>query len=92
MHLCFAPRRVLRDNGSLRRLSSPSARDVECAELNFVVMFAKVQGVEIRDAINVQDDGLAIEHTSLLANLASGLNDPVIKRPARTSPKTKTSA
>jgi hypothetical protein len=44
------------------------------------------------DPALAEDDGLAIEHKSLLADLASGLKDPVIKRPARTSPRMKTSA
>jgi hypothetical protein len=62
------------DKGSLRRSSSPSTRDVEGAKLLFVVMLARVQGVEVRDAIDVQDHGLSFEYEALLTDFAGGVH------------------
>jgi hypothetical protein len=44
------------DNGSLRRSSSPSTRDVEGAKLHLIVMLAGVQGVAVRDAIDAEHE------------------------------------
>ncbi len=42
-----------------QRLGSALGQDIECAELDFLVVLAGVQGVEVGDAVDAEDDGLA---------------------------------
>jgi len=42
-------------------LRASSGEDVEGARLDLVVALAEVQGVEVRDAIDGEHDGLAVE-------------------------------
>ena len=49
---------------------------IERAELDFLVVLAGKQGIEIRDAIDAQDDGLAIDHKVLLPVLQRALDNP----------------
>ena len=51
---------------------------IEGAELDFLAMPAGMQGIEIGDAVNAQDDGLAIEHKPPGAVLQGGFDDPWI--------------
>src|SRR5581483_6156927 len=51
---------------------------VECAELDLVIVLAAVERIEICDAIDAQDHGLAIEHEPALADLTSRFHDPRI--------------
>jgi hypothetical protein len=43
---------------------SPLDEDVERAELDLFIVLARMQRVEIGDAVDAEDDGLAIEHES----------------------------
>jgi hypothetical protein len=47
-------------------------QDVEGAELDLIVVLARMQGVEVGDTVDVEDDGLSVEHEPL----ARGLGDP----------------
>jgi hypothetical protein len=49
--------------------------NIESAELNFVVVLAAVQCIEVRDA-STPKYGLAVEHEPLMADLAGRLDDP----------------
>lgn len=46
--------------------------------LNFVVMLARVECIEISYTINTEHNGFAIEYNALLADLSRGLHDPRI--------------
>jgi hypothetical protein len=50
----------------LRQVIAVHCQHIEGAKLHFFVVPAGVQRIEIRDAINAQDDGLTIEHKALL--------------------------
>lgn len=54
------------------------SENIEGVELNFVVVLARVQGIEIRDAVDAQVHGFAIDNEVLLAILQPGLGDPGI--------------
>ena len=45
-------------------------QDVEGAKLDLIVMLAGVQRVEVRDAIDAEDHGFAVEHEQPLPDLA----------------------
>jgi len=61
-------------------------QDVEGAELNLIVMLAGMQGVEIGDAIDPEDDRLAVENEMLPPDLPCGLDDPrLTSRPVVTA-------
>ena len=64
--------------GQLAQVVAALGQDVEGTELHFGVVLARVQRVELGDAIDAQDHGLAVEHKPLLTDLARGLCDPVI--------------
>src|SRR5262249_50072065 len=49
---------------------------VEGAELDLVALPAGVQGVEVGDAVDAEDDGLAIDHELLDPVLQRSLDDP----------------
>jgi hypothetical protein len=49
---------------------------VEGVELHFLVVSARVQGVEIGDAIDPEQHRLAIDHELLISVLQRGLDDP----------------
>jgi hypothetical protein len=42
------------------------------------IVLAGMRRIEIGDAVDAEDDGLAIEHEPLLPDLARGLGDPGI--------------
>jgi hypothetical protein len=56
----------------------PHREQVEGVELDLVVVLSGTQGVEIRDAIRPEHDGLAIEDELLVSVLQRGLDDPGI--------------
>ena len=39
-------------------------------------MLAQMQGVEVRDAVDAEDDGFAVDHERLLPDLPRCLGDP----------------
>jgi hypothetical protein len=60
-----------------RVLTQPGPkREGECGELDFLVMLARMQGVEVRDAVDAEDDGFAVDHERLLPDLPRCLGDP----------------
>lgn len=72
-------RLVLRIESGRERISSPSpAKHIESVGLNLFVVLAGMQRVEIRDAVEAEDDGLAIDDELLLPVLQRGLYDPRI--------------
>jgi hypothetical protein len=63
---------------------------IEGVELDPLVMPAGVQSAGIGDAIDTQDDGLAIDHKLLDAVLQGGLGDPRITlRPSHRRVRTR---
>ena len=54
------------------------SEDIEGTERDLIVMLTGVEGIEIGDAINPEDDGLAVQHKPLLADFAGCLHDPWI--------------
>ena len=53
-------------------------QDVEGVELHLIIMLARVQGIEIGNAIDAEDDSLAIDDELLLSILECGFHDPRI--------------
>ena len=53
---------ILRREGKLAEILAAYGQHVEGAELNFFVMLARTERVEIRDDVNIERDGLAIEN------------------------------
>src|ERR1035438_6318421 len=51
---------------------------VEGVELHLVIMLPRVQGVEVGNTIDAEDNGLAVNDELLLAVLQRGLDDPGI--------------
>jgi hypothetical protein len=46
-------------------------------------VLAAVQGIEVGDAVEPEDNGLAVEHEALLPDLACGLDNPgIVGRPS----------
>ena len=52
--------------------------DIEGVELHLVIVLAGVQRVEVGDAVDAEDHGLAVDDEMLLAVLERGLGDPGI--------------
>jgi hypothetical protein len=50
--------------------------DVEGVELNLVIVLARVQGVEVRDAVDPEHHGLAVDHEQAVFVLQLGRDDP----------------
>ena len=46
--------------------------------MHLFIVLAGVQRVEVGDAVDAEDDGLAVEHEPPLPHLARGLGDPRI--------------
>jgi hypothetical protein len=49
---------------------------VEGVELDLVIVFAGLQGIEVGYPVHAQDDSLAVEHEPILAQFQRGLDDP----------------
>jgi hypothetical protein len=64
------------DSGRPRRSSPSEGQNIEGVELHLVIMLARVKGVEIGDAADVEDDGLAIDHELSMPVLRGALEDP----------------
>ena len=60
----------------LAQVLAAKRKDVERIELNLVIMLARVQGVEVRGAVDAEHHGLAVDDELLLAVLQRGLDDP----------------
>jgi hypothetical protein len=61
-----------------RRASAGLCQNIEGTVLDFVVVLARVQRVEISDAVDAEYHGLTFENELPLTNLVSGLNNPRI--------------
>ena len=55
-------RYIAHREGKLAEILGAYGQHVEGAELNFFVMLARMERVEIRDDVNIERDGLAIEN------------------------------
>jgi len=64
--------------GQLAQVVAALGQDVEGAELHFVVVLARVQVVEVGDAVNAEHDRFAVDDELLDAVLARRLGDPRI--------------
>ena len=53
-------------------------KDVEGIELHLVIALARMQGVQIGDAVNAENDGLAIDDELLVSVFQRRLDDPGI--------------
>jgi hypothetical protein len=53
-----------------------TGQNVESIELHFVVVLPGIQRSKVREAVNAEYHGLAVENELLLLDPASGLRDP----------------
>ena len=67
-----------RCSGSRLRSSPVVGQAVEGVELDLVVVLARVQGVEVGDAVDAKHHGLAVDDEPGLSDLPGGLDDPGI--------------
>jgi hypothetical protein len=51
-------------------------QDIEGTELDLMVVQTGVECIEVRDAVDAEDHRLTVEHKTLLADFAGGLDDP----------------
>ena len=60
------------------RVVAANGQHIEGVELSFLIVLARVQRVEVRDAVQTKDHGFAIDDEVLLPVLQRGLGDPGI--------------
>ena len=70
--------RLAHRQGEGPQVVAVKSKDVEGIELHFVIVLAGMQLIEIGDAVNAEDDGLAIDDELLVAVFQRGLDDPGI--------------
>jgi hypothetical protein len=68
--------RLARREGQAAQIFPVHRQHVEGAELDFVVLFARMQRVEIGHAVDTEDHSLAIDHELAASVLQRGLGDP----------------
>jgi hypothetical protein len=64
------------DNGRPRKSLAVERQDIEGIELHFVVMPARVQRIEVGDAVDTEHHCLAVDHELLMPVLQRRLDDP----------------
>jgi hypothetical protein len=73
--------------GQLAQIVAAFRQDIERTELHLVVTLARVQRVEVGDAVDTEDDGLAVDHEALASVLERGFHDPgIAPRPVMAVP------
>jgi hypothetical protein len=68
--------RAPRNSGQIPDILAIHRQHIESAQLNLSVLPARVQRVEIGDAVNAQNDSLAIDDELLAPVSEGGLSDP----------------